>query len=108
MSYAILTTLFGSNRTLLDSFGELAAPCLAGASGTSRKTLIPMMDMLPTRGDWHKPNPASHSTSVLLSRVCNCDQYHSGFGDMLSFAEFVGWFIRIVENGRILRPWPTS
>jgi hypothetical protein len=54
MRHTILATLFGGNLTLLGSFRKLAAPCLAGASGTSRETLIPMMDMLPTRGNWHK------------------------------------------------------
>jgi hypothetical protein len=57
MSWAMLTTLFRGNLTLLDSFGELAAPRLASASETSRETLVPMMGMLPTRGDWHKPHP---------------------------------------------------
>jgi hypothetical protein len=65
MSYTIPTTLFGGNLTLFCSFGELAAPRLASASETSRETLVPMMDVLPTRGDWHKPHLVSHSTSVL-------------------------------------------
>jgi len=56
MGEAVLTTLFGGNLTLSDSFGKLAAPRLASASETSRETLVPMMDMLPTRGDWHKPH----------------------------------------------------
>jgi hypothetical protein len=68
MGEAVPATLFGGNLTLLDSFDKLAAPCLASASGTSRETLVPMMDMLPTRGDWHKPHPVSHSTSVLSFR----------------------------------------
>jgi hypothetical protein len=68
MGQAILTTLYGGNLTLLDSFGKLAAPCLANASETSRETLAPMMDMLPTRGDWHKPHPVSNFTSVLSFR----------------------------------------
>jgi len=56
MDQAILTTSFGANLTLLDSFGKLTAPRLASAPETSRETLVPMMDMLPTRGDWHKPH----------------------------------------------------
>ena len=47
MGQAILTTLFGGNLALLDSFGKLAAPRFASASETSRETLVPMMDMLP-------------------------------------------------------------
>ena len=65
MDQAILTTSFGGNLTLLDSSGKLTAPRLASASETSRETLVPMMDMLPTRGDWHKPHLLSHSTSVV-------------------------------------------
>ena len=65
MGHAIPTTLFGGNLTLLDSCGKLAAPRLASASETSCETLVPMMDMLPARGDWHKPHLVSHSTSVL-------------------------------------------
>jgi len=80
MGQAILTTLFGANLTLLDCSDKLAAPRFASASGTSRETLVPMMDMLPTRGDWHKPHLISHSTSGLLSGMCNCDQRRSGFG----------------------------
>ena len=49
MGEAIPTTLFGRNLTLLDSFGKLASPCLTIASETSCETLVPMMDMLPTR-----------------------------------------------------------
>ena len=64
MGWAMLTTLFGGNLTLLLSFGELAAPRLASASGTSGETIVPMMDMLPTRGHWHKPHLLSHSTAV--------------------------------------------
>lgn len=64
MGWAMLTTLFGSKLTLLDSFGKLAAPRLAIASETSRETLRPMMDMLPMRGDSHKHYLGSHSTSV--------------------------------------------
>jgi hypothetical protein len=65
MGEAIPTTLFGGNLTLLDSFGKLASPCLAIASETSRETPVPMMDMLPTRRDWHKSHLVSHSTSEL-------------------------------------------
>jgi hypothetical protein len=65
---------------MLDSFGKLAAPRIARASETSRKTLVPIMGMLPTRGHWHK----SHLSRILLlrgsSRMCNCDQRHCGFG----------------------------
>ena len=56
MGYAIPTTLFGGNFTLLDSCGKLATPRLASASETSRETPVPMMDMLSTRGGWHKPH----------------------------------------------------
>jgi hypothetical protein len=80
MGSAILTTLFGGNLTLLDSFGKLAAPRLASASETSRETLVPMMDMLPTRGDWHNTSLVSHSTSGLSFRMCNCEQRDSGWG----------------------------
>jgi hypothetical protein len=54
MGYAILTALFRGGLTLFVSFGKLAAPRLASASRTSRETLIPNVDMLLTRGDWHK------------------------------------------------------
>jgi hypothetical protein len=65
MSEAILTTLFRRNLALLESFGKLAAPRFASASETSRETLVPMMDMLPTRGDGHNTSLVSHSISVL-------------------------------------------
>jgi hypothetical protein len=68
MGWAMFATLFGSILTLLDSFGKLAAPRLAITSETSRETLVPMMDMLPMRGDWHKPHLLSHSTSALSLR----------------------------------------
>jgi hypothetical protein len=68
MRYAILTPLFRGDLTLGYSFRKLAAPRFASASETSRETLVPTMDMLPTRGDWHKPHLVSHSTSMLSFR----------------------------------------
>jgi len=56
MGWAMLTTLFRGNLTLLGSFGKLSAPRLAIASEPSRETFVPMVDMLPVRGDWHKPH----------------------------------------------------
>ncbi len=70
MGWAVLTTLFGSILTLLDSFGKLAAPHLASASRTSRETLVPMMDMLPMRGDWHKPHPCPAFYFCAFFREC--------------------------------------
>jgi hypothetical protein len=84
MGGTIPTTLFGCDLALLGSFGKLAAPRLASASETSRETLAPMMDMVPTRGDWHEPHLLSILLPYLLSRVCNCAQFHPGFGDKLS------------------------
>ena len=64
MGYAILTALFGGNLAPLDSFGKFAAPRLASAPEPSGETPVPVVDMHPTRGDWHKPHLLSHSTSV--------------------------------------------
>jgi len=58
MGWAMCTTLFGSKLTLLGTFGKLAAPRLAIASETSGETLVPMVDMLGARGDWHKTSPS--------------------------------------------------
>jgi hypothetical protein len=68
MGFAIPTTLFRGDLTLLYSLGELAAPRLASASETSRETLVPVVDMLPTRGDWHKPHLVFASYFVLSFR----------------------------------------
>jgi hypothetical protein len=65
MGWAVPTALFGGNLTLLDPIGKLAAPPIASAPETSRETLVSMMDMLSTRGDWHKSHLISHSTGVL-------------------------------------------
>ena len=80
MGLAIPVTVFGSTLTLLDSFAKLAAPRLAIASETSRETLEPMMDMLLARGRWHNTSPSLRILLLhFLSRVCNCEQRHSGF-----------------------------
>jgi hypothetical protein len=83
MGLAIPATLFGGDLALLEAFGELAAPRLAITPKTSGETLVPMMDMFPARGDWHRTHLVSHSSSGFVSRVCNCEQRHTSFGGIL-------------------------
>ena len=53
---------------MLDSVLKLAAPRLTRASETPRETLVPTMDMLPTRGNWHNLHLVSNFTSLLSSK----------------------------------------
>jgi hypothetical protein len=54
MIYAIFTTVFGRNVTLFASFGKLAAPRLTNAAKTAGQTLVPTVEMLPTRRGCHR------------------------------------------------------